>query len=125
MNQIPETNIFPMTKEKNIQVGYVRGDTYFSTRSYTRGQIFRAPKYKNSIGLDSKILRHLMAKGIKKVRILIAGYERESFEAEITLKDFYLLSLGEFDFGHGKQYLCPMHNFTRIYPSQKKLLVKA
>jgi len=119
---LAESNIFPMTKRANIQVGHIRGSTYFITRNYKRGQIFRAPRYDNGIGIDRDIIKKLMLMGIKKINLLVVGYERKSFRAEIAVEDYIKFALGHYDYGHGRQYITPMRYFNRLSNDKKQAI---
>lgn len=112
------------------QVGYVEGDTYFTTRSYKKGQIFIAPKYKSAVGLDISIIRDLIKNNVKKLQIEIQDFEKKPFVIRISLMDFLIKSkqvnfdkkLKNRNITHySEQRILSMNEWTRYYPDQKVL----
>jgi len=118
------------TNARGRPVGWVENNTYYSRRDYERNQIFKKPKYECAMAIDKRILRDLVAKGVIKIRFMVLNFDKESFWAEITLKEFLRNSF-EINFKrldkkdnakpYTEQRACAMKFWRRVYPSQNTL----
>jgi hypothetical protein len=97
--------------------------TYYSHRSYSKGEIFRHPKYLNALGLSLFVIDILIKDKVKWLNFYITDYEKEPFEAIISLKEF--LEKAKDYQGKGEnsdpQKILPMHFWTRRYKNQSVL----
>ena len=113
-------------------VGWVEDNCYNSIRDFDKGHIFRKPTYGSAVGIDIRILKDLISKDVHKLKFLIKNFEKNSFWVEIKIEEF-LKKSWEVNFDkvgadrktnisqYGKQRVCPMNNWTRVYADQEKI----
>ncbi len=122
-----------ITNRKKESVGYWLDEefprTYHTQRSYKARQIFIHPKYNSAVGLDTRIIdRMLKPNKVTLLDFLIVGFEKETFHAYITIKEFVMKGK-EVNFdkqdrhGWSKQIILSLNSFSRAYGGQVKLEV--
>ena len=125
--------VFYQSHRKDKIWGHIdeSGD-YLSERKFKSGQIFRF--FKNAIALQLELLEYLERRDKKKnIKIRVPDYENEPFWAIIKVGEFRQKAIEEFGkraifnydrmnyARYGRQIMCPMHSFTRVYDNQEIL----
>lgn len=119
----------PIRNQRGHIIGVMDiGKSIYSTvRDYNSGEIFRNPKYLSAIGLSLFVIEQLKNNNIKTLIFNIINYEKESFQAIISLNEF--LEKGREFQGKGyncdKQIILSMNNFYRRYYTQEELIQNA
>ena len=109
---------------RNNTIGFIDKNIYYSTRDFNKNEIFKHPSYLNSMGISVSILKMLIKKGVKELSFLVSNYEKEDFNASISIKEF-LEKSQEIEFkgsyNSDKQRILAMQFWTRRYINQSKL----
>ncbi len=122
-----------ITNKRNDDVGFWDDSeyprTYHTHRNHKLKQIFIHPKYNSAIGLDVRIIEKILKpNNITKLDFLIIGFEKESFHAYITLKEFtekgreVNFSKKKKDDWWSRQIILSLNEFSRVYREQTTLV---
>lgn len=125
--------ITSIQNKRKQNVGWIDDkNCYHSKRSYTRGQIFRHPKYQSGIAVDTDILKELIQRKVKKIIIEIKDFEKRPFFIETDI-DHFLKNSEKINFDkksehlkvstfYSEQRVMPMNLWKRFYFDQKKIM---
>lgn len=116
-----------ITNPKGQEVGFIDHElgVYYSKREYSKGQIFRKPKYKSGMGLNVRIIEQLEVAGVRFVCFYVPDFERRGFDCVAFVKDFREKGIlrnfdkrnsdNENSTGYGDQFILSMNFFRRAY----------
>ncbi len=122
-----------VTNKKQEEVGFWLDEeyprTYHTHRNNKKRQIFIHPKYNSAVGLDIRIIEKVLKpNNITKLDFLIIGFEKESFHAFISLKEFIEkgkevnFSKKKKDDWWNRQIILSLNEFGRVYREQMTLV---
>lgn len=123
--------MMPIYNEKGQEVGFIKNKTYFTQRDNAKGQIFRAPKYQNGIGISEYPLKQILKQRVDKIEIVISNFEKISFVVYIEVNTFLKNCIkanfdkrnefGQSYTGYGNVFICPLDCFRRKIFGQTSL----
>ncbi len=122
-----------VTNKRNDDIGYwdeaEYPRTYHTHRNNKLKQIFIHPKYNSAVGLDVRVIEKVLKpNNITKLDFLIIGFEKESFHAFISLKEFIEkgkevnFSKKKKDDWWSRQIILSLNEFNRVYREQTTLV---